>query len=448
VYETQADEDGNWSITADSLDDGTYTPLITVTDAAGNQSDVIEGTPFTVDTVVDTFTGGLTHDETNDTGASATDGITNNSQPTLSGVAEAGATVVVDINNQKYETQADDTGAWQVALDQVLPDGDYTPSITVTDLAGNTSTQDGETFTVDTVADLPVVDMGPHQVVALGDAVDIDPFAAYPDHEPAQGDLVQDYSGGLPDGLSIDAVTGHIVGTATATGATFIEVSASDLAGNVASSYFQLVVTASEKTSSASAITINSTDSSNSHTYIGDSDAGQHLNIYSSVGDVVLAGGGNDLFQLFKPESLSFSRLDGGAGLDTVKFSSTGETLDFADWNNPDGAGQVVEHVEVFQFASNASLTVSAADLFHLQSDALDVDGKHELVIFKGTPTNGGSVSLDGLTQVGAVDAFGSTGGASSGASSDKYTKFTGTYTDAAGDHLVELLLQHGLTAA
>jgi hypothetical protein len=55
---------------------------------------------------------------------------------------------------------------------------------------------------------------------------------------------------------------------------------------------------------------------------------------------------------------------------------------------------------------------------------------------------------MDGLTQVGATDAFGPTGNGSNHTSAERYTKFTGVYHDGNGDHLVELLLQHGLTAA
>ncbi len=249
--------------------------------------------------------------------------------------------------------------------------------------------------------------------------------------------------------MSIDEITGHIVGTPEATGMTYMMVNSSDLAGNVATSYFQLVVTAAEKFSTLDSFSITSTDAEKTSTYVGDSDSGQHLNVYSSVGDVLLAGDGDDLFQMFKPESLGFARLDGGDGFDRVSFSGTDLEFDFSDFNNPDGSGQVVEHIEAFSFGgSNSSLTVTAADIFHLQSDALDVDGEHQVVRFMANATNNGSVALDGLTQVGAVDAFGATGDTTTGASSDKYTKFTGVYSDTSGDHLVELLLQHGLSAA
>jgi Bacterial Ig-like domain/Putative Ig domain len=399
-----------------------------------------------VDAVLGEFTGGLTHDEENDTGADSEDGVTNNNLPTLSGTAEVGSNVVVEIQDRRYETVATDDGTWTVALEDVLPDGEYTPIISVTDVAGNTETMDGETITIDTVAGMVGDGMGPHQVFLLGHAVDYNPFGNY---TPVEGDVVEDYAGGLPTGLSVDETTGHIVGTPEATGMTTMVVNSSDLAGNVATSYFQLVVTAAEKPSTLSSFTINSIDSEKTSTYVGDSDSGQHLNVYSSVGDVLLAGNGDDLFQMFKPESLGFARLDGGAGFDRVNFSGTDLELDLSEWNNPDGSGQVVEHIEALYFAgSNSSLTVTAADIFHLQSDALDVDGVHQVVRFMANATNNGSVTLDGLTQVGAKDAFGVTGDTSTGASNDKYTKFTGVYSDTSGDHLVELLLQHGLSAA
>jgi hypothetical protein len=113
----------------------------------------------------------------------------------------------------------------------------------------------------------------------------------------------------------------------------------------------------------------------------------------------------------------------------------------------------VIEHVEEFYFAGTQSdITITAADIFALKSDIHD--GNYSLIRIMSTVNNGGTVTLGdagtvgGLTQVGAHDAFGASGGATSGASADRYTKFTGTYTDGNGDHLVELLLQHGLTAA
>jgi len=55
---------------------------------------------------------------------------------------------------------------------------------------------------------------------------------------------------------------------------------------------------------------------------------------------------------------------------------------------------------------------------------------------------------MDGLTQVGKDLAYGADGSLTDGKAGNLYSKFTGVYTDSNGDHLVELLLQKGLTAA
>jgi VCBS repeat-containing protein len=97
-------------------------------------------------------TGHLTHDAVNDTGASATDSYTKNTNPKYTGTAEKGATVVVTVNGVDYTTTASATdGSYSVDLTnggKALPDGVYTPIIKVTNSAG-TSSANGEAFTVD-----------------------------------------------------------------------------------------------------------------------------------------------------------------------------------------------------------------------------------------------------------------------------------------------------------
>ncbi|WP_408594168.1 Ig-like domain-containing protein, partial [Limnohabitans sp.] len=149
-----ADDTGHWSVPVTGLTDGDYTPLITIIDAAGNVSDAIEGTMFTVDTTAPTEAfGALVHDEVNDTGLSTEDGLTNNTAPTLQGTtSEALAMVSVALGDYTFETQADGDGNWSITADG-LDDGEYTPLITVTDLAGNAREPfAGEAFTVDATA--------------------------------------------------------------------------------------------------------------------------------------------------------------------------------------------------------------------------------------------------------------------------------------------------------
>jgi|GEM_PF-3555034 len=140
-----------WSTTPPAAVEGANTIEVRQTDAAGNIS-APTSLHFILDTSIAAPTGVLPADATNDTGVSNSDNITANNKPTLSGTAEAGSTVEVTLNGKTYTTTADNTGKWSVAVADTLSDGTYTPSIKATDAAGNSTTANGETFTVDTSA--------------------------------------------------------------------------------------------------------------------------------------------------------------------------------------------------------------------------------------------------------------------------------------------------------
>ena len=142
---------GTWSIdpAANYLVEGANALIVKATDPAGNQ-----GPGTTVNVTLDTTapvapTGVLPTDAVNDTGSSQTDNLTNNKAPTLTGTTEAGTTVTVTVNGVPYTATVTGT-TWSVALTGAnLPDGSYTPLITATDAAGNVTTANSETFTVD-----------------------------------------------------------------------------------------------------------------------------------------------------------------------------------------------------------------------------------------------------------------------------------------------------------
>lgn len=99
----------------------------------------------------DSISGNLKQDETNDTGTKADDGITRNKTPVLVVKAETGATVDVVVNGKTYRATESATtkGEYEVKISDALADATYTPSITVTDAAGNKITKNGVAFTVD-----------------------------------------------------------------------------------------------------------------------------------------------------------------------------------------------------------------------------------------------------------------------------------------------------------
>jgi hypothetical protein len=139
-----------------------YVPIIT-TQVDGLISS-INGTGFEVDLqapLTDAISGGIKPDSTHDTGLSTTDGRTQNTQPTLSGTGEPLARVRVDIQNasgatlQTLSGEVGSDGTWTLPLASAL-DGSgangqsYTPVITITDKAGNSTRKSGTVFTIDT----------------------------------------------------------------------------------------------------------------------------------------------------------------------------------------------------------------------------------------------------------------------------------------------------------
>ncbi|MCK6967362.1 Ig-like domain-containing protein [Enterobacter kobei] len=135
---------GLWSFTPPvPLPNGTYVLTATATDAAGNPSGQSNAWTITVDgtapdapvitQVVDDAPGGtLGSLNLNDT--------TNDATPTLSGTAEANATVTIRADGVVIGTTvADGLGAWSFTPSTPLGEGPHTLTAVATDAAGNTS---------------------------------------------------------------------------------------------------------------------------------------------------------------------------------------------------------------------------------------------------------------------------------------------------------------------
>lgn len=149
---TTVAEDGTWSVnySAEQIASGTYDSsfAVTATDQAGNS------TTSNHDISVDTETT-----VTVDSGYAGSDDIVSGSEidagVTLTGSAEAGATVVVAIQGGPTRTvTADANGSWEATFEAgSLAAGEYTSTvnITATDLAGNTDSTT-TSLQVDTVA--------------------------------------------------------------------------------------------------------------------------------------------------------------------------------------------------------------------------------------------------------------------------------------------------------
>ncbi|EKD5604782.1 hypothetical protein OR577_004385, partial [Salmonella enterica subsp. enterica serovar Kentucky] len=110
MYSTKADQYGHWSIELQKeLPDDTYTYTVTVN--KGDKMNYISD-KITIDTValpthinpVNDFDSHIHHDSY----------YTNTNQPTLTGISEPHAKIILNINNNTSETMADENGNWEL----------------------------------------------------------------------------------------------------------------------------------------------------------------------------------------------------------------------------------------------------------------------------------------------------------------------------------------------
>ncbi|MDC9499820.1 Ig-like domain-containing protein, partial [Pseudoalteromonas sp. Angola-20] len=141
--------DGVWSVDAPTeLAEGEYTVTAEVDDGLGNIGSATETG------IIDTTMPAIEVNELV---------VTNDTTPTITGTANApqGSTVTVEITDSNNVTHTVTTtlganGTWSVAASQVVAEGSYTVSASVSDAAGNTATATGA-GEVDTIA--PTLDL-------------------------------------------------------------------------------------------------------------------------------------------------------------------------------------------------------------------------------------------------------------------------------------------------
>ena len=150
---TTADGSGNWSITSGALSVGSHQLKTTQTDAAGN----VSGFSATRTVVIDTSAAAPSTPAlatASDSGALG-DGITNAATPTITGTAEANASVTLydtDGTTVLGTATANGSGAWSI-VSSTLSDGGHTLTAKQTDEAGNVSTASaGLVLAIDTSA--------------------------------------------------------------------------------------------------------------------------------------------------------------------------------------------------------------------------------------------------------------------------------------------------------
>jgi len=168
---TKTGADGTWSVNVKSLlADGVYTPTIATLGVAGVSETPINGTKFTVDTKApDVADVTVALDAASDTGVSKVDGLTSITTPTISGEAAPGSLVSVSLKggldgatkvSVKDAILVGADGKWSSAIK--LTAGVWTPSVTVSDAAGNPSdSKDGDSFEIVTQAASSTISLDP-----------------------------------------------------------------------------------------------------------------------------------------------------------------------------------------------------------------------------------------------------------------------------------------------
>ncbi|WP_072193734.1 Ig-like domain-containing protein [Pantoea stewartii] len=155
-YTGTVDAQGNWTVTLPAgslaeLPNGALPVITTITDAGGNTlaTNTTNINVFATDLPIATAGVAFGDGVLNGAEATANGTITGNS-----GVTGAGQGVVVNFNGVDYNGTVDGAGNWQVSIPSgilaALDQGTVPYTVTLTDIAGNTSTASGS-VTVDTV---------------------------------------------------------------------------------------------------------------------------------------------------------------------------------------------------------------------------------------------------------------------------------------------------------
>ncbi|MDO6547990.1 Ig-like domain-containing protein [Pseudoalteromonas carrageenovora] len=216
---------GTWTVEAsNSLSQGDYSVEVFITDNAGNTGDAL------VSATIDSIAPEISIDQSSLV-------LTQDNTPLISGTSnEANTNVIVTFTDSagashQMTVQTDANGDWQAAADNILADGVYSVSATISDAAGNTSTDSKTGGEVDTVG--PELTIVPSfllgQLISLSGTSDLG--------EGKTVTVTLELAGDLLD-LTYDVTTDangdwELVGLAVnVVGLSVVEASATDDAGN------------------------------------------------------------------------------------------------------------------------------------------------------------------------------------------------------------------------
>ena len=228
---------GAYSVTSSILTTGTKTMTVTAADIAGNVGLASPSTSITIDITAPAKPGTPTLNPANDTGRSATDGITNVATHTVTGSATAGTTVTLYDGAAVVGSTAAVTASYSFTS-VTLAEGPHALTATAVDVAGNVSpVSTTKTVTIDTIA--PAAPSNPDLKAVSDTGVSstdnitktINPIILGTNELKA---IVILYDGTTQIGIDTNTVTSYSVTSSPLTdGSHTLTATATDIAGNL-----------------------------------------------------------------------------------------------------------------------------------------------------------------------------------------------------------------------
>ena len=287
-----ANGSGAWSFTTGTLSNAAHSFTATATDAAGNTGAASAALAVTIDTTAPVAPS-ITSFST-DSGVVG-DGITNDNTLTLTGTAEANATVkVYDGATLLGSAVANGSGAWSYTT-AALANGAHSLTATATDAAGNTGAASAAlAVTIDTTAPVaPSITAFSTDSGVVGDGITNDNTLTLTGTAEANS-TVKVYDGATLLGSAVANGSGAWTYTtaALANGAHSLTATATDAAGNTGVASAALAVTIDTTAPVAPSITSFSTDSGvvgdgitndNTLTLTGTAEANSTVKVYDGA---------------------------------------------------------------------------------------------------------------------------------------------------------------------
>jgi hypothetical protein len=194
--------DGTWEYELPILlADNEYSYTLSSSDAAGNTV-VLPVQKLVIDTSTELTVSGLTAatDSSIDGVLSGqTDQLTNIVTPSIEGLGEAGATILLTINGEGYTSTVSDSGQWVVNITNALPEGGHGYHVEATDVAGNTVSVENQSLTID---------VSPPSLSSLGNGLDASSDSGSSNSDGTTNDAQPTFSGHSEKNVYIEVLIG------------------------------------------------------------------------------------------------------------------------------------------------------------------------------------------------------------------------------------------------